>query len=115
MDILFAKERATAAEVMAAMPDAPGYSAVRSHLTTLEQKGYVRHEKDGAKYVFIPTLNTKKARMSAIGHLLRTFFGGSRSQAVATLLDVSPSEYTKEELDNLAELIEKARRGRKQP
>src|SRR5262245_5140793 len=113
MDILYASGRATAAEVMESLPDPPGYSAVRSHLATLEEKGYVRHEKDGAKYVFIPRLNARKARMSAVHHLLRTFFGGSRGQAVAALLDVSPSEFTAEELDKLADLIAKARRGRK--
>src|SRR5262245_53072562 len=113
MDVLYAKGRATAAEVMEAMPDPPGYSAVRSHLATLEEKGHVRHEKDGAKYVFVRRLNPKKARMSAMQHFLRRFFGGSRGQAVAALLDVSPSEFTSEELDQLADLIEKARRRRK--
>jgi predicted transcriptional regulator len=60
---------------------------VRSHLTTLEEKGHVKHEKDGAKYVFIPTVHPKAAKRSAIRHLIRTFFGGSREQAVAALLD----------------------------
>ena len=113
MDILFAKERATAAELMAAMADPPGYSAVRAHLATMERKGHVRHEKDGAKYVFVPTIKPHKARLSAVHHLLRTFFDGSRGQAVAALLDVSPSEFTTEELDSLAALIQKARKARK--
>jgi len=113
IDILYQKGRATAVEVMESMPDPPGYSAVRSHLATLEEKGHVRHEKDGAKYVFIPTLHPSNAKRSAIRHLIRTFFGGSREQAVAALLEVAPSEFSREELDRLADLIEKARKGKK--
>src|SRR5262249_19238235 len=113
MDVLYQKGRATAAEVMDALKDAPSYSAVRSHLATLEQKGHVRHEKDGAKYVFIPRVNPNSAKRSAMRHLLRTFFGGSREQAVATLLDVAPSELSEEELERLAALIDNARKGRK--
>jgi BlaI family penicillinase repressor len=113
LDILYQKGRATANEVLASLPDAPGYSAVRSHLATLEQKGHVRHEKDGVKYVFIPVTHPKAARKSAIRHLLRTFFGGSREQAVAALLDVSAREFSEEELERLAELIEKARKAKK--
>jgi BlaI family penicillinase repressor len=112
MDVLYQKERATAAEVMDSLPDPPGYSAVRSHLATLEEKGHVRHEKDGAKFVFIPTVNPKTARRSAVQHLLRTFFRGSREQAVAALLDVAPSQFSEEELDRLASLIDKARKER---
>src|SRR5262252_2477891 len=87
IDILYQKGRATAAEVMESMTDPPGYSAVRSHLATLEAKGHVRHEKDGAKFVFIPKMHPNSAKRSAIRHLIRTFFGGSREQAVAALLD----------------------------
>jgi predicted transcriptional regulator len=112
IDILYQKGKATAQEVMDGMADAPGYSAVRSHLATLEEKGHVRHEKDGAKYVFIPKLRPEKAKQSEIRRLIRTFFGGSREQAVAALLDVSPQEFSEEELDRLAELIEKARKGK---
>jgi predicted transcriptional regulator len=113
MDLLYQKGKATALEVMEALPDAPGYSAVRSHLATLEEKGHVRHEKDGAKYVFVPTVHPKAAKRSAIRHLLYTFFGGSREQAVAALMDVSPGELSNEELDRIATLIEKARKGRR--
>ena len=109
IDILYRKGNATAAEVMAGMPDAPGYSAVRSHLATLEAKGHVRHEKDGARYVYLPTLPRRNARRSAIRHLIQTFFGGSREQAVAALLDTTSSELSAAELDRLAALIRKAR------
>ena len=110
IDVLYQKGRATALDVMESLPDPPGYSAVRSHLATLEQKGHVRHEKAGAKYVYIPAMRASSAKRSAIRHLIRTFFGGSREQAAAALLDVSPSEFSKEELDRLADLIEKARK-----
>ena len=112
MDALFRKGRATAAEIMESIPDPPGYSAVRSHLATLEQKGHIRHEKDGAKFVFIPSVNPNSAKRSAVRHLIRTFFGGSREQAVAELLD--PRELSNDELNRLADLIEKARKGKKQ-
>src|SRR5438477_5163915 len=102
IDFLYQKGRATAAEVMDGLPDPPGYSAVRSLLATLEEKGHVRHEKDGAKYVFIPTLHPNNAKKSAIRHLIQTFFGGSREDAVAALLDVSPKEFSDEELERLA-------------
>src|SRR5438046_1460902 len=105
MDILYQKGRATAAEVMDSLSDPPGYSAIRSHLATLEKKGHVRHEKDGPKYVFIPILHPKIARRSAVRQLLRTFFGGSRDQAVAELLAVSPGAFSAHELHRLAHFI----------
>ena len=110
MDVLYRKERATAAEVMAEMPEPPGYSAVRTYLAILEKKGHVRHEKDGAKFVFFPTIRLDRAKRSAVSHLIHTFFGGSRERAVAELLD--PKQMTKEELDRLADLIEKSRKGK---
>jgi predicted transcriptional regulator len=113
IDILYQKGRATAVEVMESLPDPPGYSAVRSHLATLEEKGHVKHEKDGSKYVFLPTVPPGAAKRSAIRHLIHTFFGGSREQAVAALLDVSPGEFSGKELDRLATLIDKARKGKK--
>ena len=113
MDILYEKKRATAAEVMESMPDAPGYSAVRTLLATLGRKGHVRHERDGAKYVFTPIRKPQSAGKSAISHLIRTFFDGNRARTAAALLDVSPSQFSEEELDELEDLIEKARKGGK--
>ncbi len=111
MDILYKKNKATAAEVMESMVAPPGYSAVRTLLATLERKGYVRHGRDGAKYVFEPILHPQKAGRSAIAHLIQTFFDGSRGRAAAALLDVSPSQFSQEELDELDALIKKARKG----
>ena len=98
---------------MESLPDPPGYSAVRSHLAVLEEKGHVRHEKDGAKYVFVPAVHHDTAKRSALQHVLDTFFRGSREEAVATLLDVSPAQFSDEELDRLARLVQKARKERK--
>ena len=109
MDILYSKQRATAAQVMESLTNPPGYSAVRTLLATLENKGYVRHERDGAKYVFIPKLHPEKAGRSAISHLIQTFFEGSHGRAAAALLNVAPSQFSKEELDELEDLIQKAR------
>jgi predicted transcriptional regulator len=113
MDVLYQRGRATAAEVLRDLPDPPSYSAVRAMLRILEEKGHIRHEQDGAKYVFLPTLHRNKAKRSAIRHLIQTFFGGSHEQAVAELLDVSSSQLSDEELDRLEKLIRKARGGRK--
>jgi BlaI family transcriptional regulator, penicillinase repressor len=111
MDILFKVKRATATEVMGQMPDAPGYSAVRTLLATLERKGHVRHVRDGAKFVFFPVTKTHHAGRSAIAHLIQTFFDGSRGRAAAALLNVSPNQFSAEELDELETLIRRARKG----
>jgi predicted transcriptional regulator len=111
MDVLYSRGRATVSEVVEGLPDPPSYSAVRAALATLEAKGYLRHEKDGAKFVFIPRTSAESAKRSAIRHLIQTFFRGSREDAVAALLEVSPAQFSDEELDRLAGLIEKARKG----
>src|SRR3954470_8344612 len=110
MDILYAKHRATAAQVMESLADPSGYSAVRTLLATLESKGFVRHERDGAKYVFVPKMHPEKAGQSALSHLIQTFFKGSRGRAAAALLDGAPSQFSPEELYELEELIRKARK-----
>jgi len=110
MDILYQRGKATAAEVKVAMDDAPSYSAVRAMLRVLEEKGHVRHETEGLRYVFVPSVNREKAKRSAVKHLIDTFFRDSPDQVVAALLDVSSKQLTNAELDSMAELIEKARR-----
>lgn len=107
MDLLFEHGTASAAEVRAALPDPPSYSAVRALLAKLEAKGAVRHTQDGPRYVYQPSIPRHEARRSAAQRLMRTFFGGSVSHAVSGLLDAS--EPSPEELDALAELIEAAR------
>ena len=110
MDVIYSRGKATAAEVLEAIPDPPGYSAVRAMLRLLEEKGFVHHEQDGPRYVFRPTLSRERARQSAMTQLLQTFFDNSAEQAVAALLDMSRSKLTPEELDRLSEMIEKARK-----
>lgn len=110
MDVLYRLGRATAAEIQQLIPDPPGYSAIRAMLRVLENKKHIRHEEKDLRYVYIPVVSREKAKRSAISHLLTTFFEGSTEQAVATLLDVSARNLSDEELQRLAELIEKARK-----
>ena len=110
MEILYQRGKASASEVREAMEDAPGYSAVRAMLRVLEEKGHVKHQEEGLKYVYVPTVARDKAKRSAVKHVLDTFFGGSPEQIVAALLDVSATRLTREELDRMSELIENAKR-----
>jgi len=110
MDILYRRGKASASEVREAMPEAPSYSAVRAMLRVLEEKGHIRHEAEGLKYVFLPVVTRDKAKRSAVKHVLDTFFGGSPEQAVAALLDVSAQRLTREELDRMSAMIEQAKK-----
>jgi BlaI family transcriptional regulator, penicillinase repressor len=110
VDILYAQGRATAAEVQSALPDPPSYSAVRAMLRILEDKGHVRHEQDGPRYVYLPTVARDRAKQSALRHVLQTFFDGSAEQAISALLDSSDTRLSDRELDRLAKLIDQARR-----
>ncbi len=110
MNIIFRNGKATATEVMEAMADPPSYSAVRATLRVLEQKGHLKHQHDGARYVYTPTVNREKARISALDQLLTTFFEGSAANVVATLLESSKDKMTPEELDRLSAMITNARK-----
>jgi BlaI family transcriptional regulator, penicillinase repressor len=111
MDILYASEgaSATAGDILSRISSPPSYSAVRATLRILERKGLLRHETDGARYVYKPILTHRKARQNAIEHLLTTFFNGSAAGAVLTLLERPGTELAPEELDRMARLIEQAR------
>jgi BlaI family penicillinase repressor len=110
MDILYRTGRATAAEVQEQMAEAPGYSAVRAMLRVLEDKGHIKHEQQGLTYVYLPTVSPQAARRSAVSHLLETFFDGSPEQAVAAVLEASDARLSRRELDQIAALIERARK-----
>ena len=110
MDILYQRGKASASEVREAIQDAPSYSAVRALLRVLEEKGHVKHEADGLKYVYVPVVTRDKAKRSAVKQLLTTFFSDSPEQIVAALLDVSSRRLTREELDRMAAMIEKAKK-----
>jgi len=110
MEILYQRGKASASDVRESMKDAPSYSAVRALLRVLEDKGHVKHEADGLKYVYVPVVNRDKAKRSAVKQLVDTFFSDSPDQIVAALLDVSAKRLTREELDRMAEMIEQARK-----
>ena len=110
MDILYRRGRATAAEVMAELPGEPNYSTVRTQLRVLEDKGHVRHEEEGVRYVYAPAVPRHAARKSALRHLVETFFDGSAEQVVAAVLGGEASRLSDEELDRIADLIDKARK-----
>src|ERR1700730_6050263 len=110
MDVLYRAGRATCAEVQRAMTDPPGYSAVRTFLRILEDKKIVRHEQDGARYVYIPIVEKKRASRSALRHVLNTFFGGSVTQAIVALLDEDSKNLSQDDWKRLRMMIEDARK-----
>ena len=110
MDILYQRGKGSASEVREAMEAAPGYSAVRAMLRVLEEKGHVKHQAEGLKYVYVPVVARDKAKRSAVKHVMETFFNGSAEQIVAALLDVSATRLTREELDRMSAMIEQARK-----
>ncbi|HXT20100.1 MAG TPA: BlaI/MecI/CopY family transcriptional regulator [Thermoanaerobaculia bacterium] len=112
MDVLFRRGQATAAEVLADLPDPPSYSAVRGMLRLLEEKGHVTHEWSGPRHVYSPTRPIADVQRSATRHLLRTFFNGSMESAVAAMLGAGERPPTAEELRRLGRLIEDARKKR---
>lgn len=110
MDILFRRGRATAADVMAELPSDPSYSTVRTQLRVLEQKGHVRHEQEGLRFIYAPVVARQTARKSALRHVIETFFDGSPEKAVAALLGGEATKLSDDELDRIASLITKARK-----
>jgi predicted transcriptional regulator len=110
MDILFRRGRATAAEVMEELPGEPSYSTVRTQLRVLEEKGHVRHEDDGVRFVYSPAVARHAARKSALRHVIDTFFDGSAEKAVAALLGGEGAKLSEEQLDRIADLISKAKK-----
>ena len=110
MDVLHASQQATAAEVLTALPDAPSYSAVRALLRILEEKGHVRHRREGARYVYLPRTSPESARRSALKRVVATFFQGSVAQTMAALLETADTELSDNELNHLQQLINKAKK-----
>ena len=110
MDVLHHREAATAAEIRAALPDAPGYSAVRALLRILEEKGHVKHEQDGPRYVYLPCVSRENASRSALKRLVSTFFQGSTKQALAALLENADTKLSDTELNQLQQLIKQAKK-----
>jgi predicted transcriptional regulator len=109
MDAVYRLGRATVAQVLAELSDPPTYSAVRGMLRLLEEKGLLRHEQDGLKYVYLPTVRPEQARESALRHLVRTFFGGSAPAAAAALLELGDGELGRDDLQRLRKLVQRAK------
>ena len=110
MDIIYRADEATVAEVLDAMEVPPSYSAVRSTLNILQDKGHLTHRHEGNRYVYLPTVDRSKARLSALDHVLQTFFDGSPADAVTALLEERGTKLNKQELERLSKLIRQARR-----
>ena len=110
MDILYRLGRATASDVMEALSGDPNYSTVRTQLRVLEEKGHVRHEEEGLRYVYVPAVPRRAARKSALRHLVDTFFDGSVEQVVGALLGGEGARLSRDDLDRIADLVAKARK-----
>ncbi len=115
MDTLYKLGRATAATILDGLPDRTNYSTIRAQLRVLEEKGHVRHEEDGPRYLYIPTLKRTAARRSALRHLVDTFFEGSTEQVIAALVGGEVSRLKPEELERLSRIIEEAATNQKEP
>ncbi len=110
MDVLFRLGRATAAEVMDALPVDTTSSTIRTQLRVLEQKGHVRHEQDGVRFIYMPAVARHAARKSALRHVVETFFDGSPEKAVAALLGGEAAKLSEEQLERIASIVDKARK-----
>ncbi len=113
MEIIYQKGQATAIEVQEALPDPPGYSAIRTHLTILEDKGHLRHEEQGKRYLYLPIQLRENAAKRALNQVMQTFFEGSVEGAVAALLSDDDTAVSDEELDRLSALIARAQEERR--
>lgn len=112
MDAIYLLGEASVAEVLEEIPDPPGYNSVRVTLTILERKGHLKHRKEGQKYIYRPVFISERARRSALKHVLSTFFEGSTPKVLSTLLDMSASKLTEKEMEELSQMIQKAKKER---
>jgi len=110
MDVLYRLGRATASEILEQVPGAPSYSTIRTQLRVLEEKGHLRHDEEGLRYVYSPTVPRRAARRSALKHLVDTFFEGSNAKLVAALLGGDAAKVSDEDLARIAELVAAARK-----
>ena len=110
MDVVYRAERATAAEIRDLIPNPPSYSAVRATLRILEEKGLLKHDFDGKRYVYLPRVDRDRAMQGALDHLVSTFFQGSAMSAVMTLLEQPGMEMSDEDMNRMTALITRARK-----
>jgi len=113
MDILYRLGRATASEVQEQLTGKPAYSTVRAQLRVLEEKGELRHEEEGLRYVYMAKQARHQIQQSALKHLIETLFEGSAEKVVAALLGKGSSDITEEQLERMGELIERAKDARR--
>jgi BlaI family penicillinase repressor len=109
MDVIYRRGSASVAEVMELLSGQPAYSTVRAQLRVLEQKGHLRHEEDGLRYVYVPTVSQRQAQQSMLRYLVDTFFDGSTGQVLTALLGASNVRLSNEELDEIERLVERAK------
>jgi BlaI family transcriptional regulator, penicillinase repressor len=109
MDVIFRLGKASVSDVLQELPDPPSYSAVRGMMRLLEDKGHLRHQQDGLRYLYTPTAGQEQAQASALRHMVRTFFGGSASAAAATLLELPDANLTSADVTRLQKLIKQAK------
>jgi predicted transcriptional regulator len=109
MDVIYSLGKGSVSDVVERLPDPPSYSSVRALLRILEDKGHLRHEQDGARYLYAPTVSREKMRRSALRNLVSVFFGGSVEETVAALLSTRDGKLSEEELERIAELVRSAR------
>jgi BlaI family transcriptional regulator, penicillinase repressor len=111
MEAVYARGQASVSEVLGALSDPPSYSAVRAILNTLEEKGHLRRKKTGKKFLYLPIISREKARRSVLQNLIATFFNGSATQAMASLIEMDEERFSDEDLERLSQMIEDAKRG----
>ena len=109
MDVVFRLGEASVSEVLERVPDAAGYNAIRNTLSILSEKGFVRHRREGHRFIYSPAVALSAAKRSAVRHLMQTFFGGSPREAILTMLDVSSNRLSEAELNEIAEWIDERR------
>jgi predicted transcriptional regulator len=114
LDVVYRLGRAGVSDVRAELPDPPSYSAVRGMLNLLKDKGHLRHEADGLRYVYLPVVAPSEARRSALAHVVRTFFAGSQADAASALFDLPDQKLSREELARLSRLVTQAQRAKKE-
>lgn len=110
MDLLYANKQMSAQDVTDQLPDAPSYTTVRTLMRILEEKGHLKHHKSGRQFIYEPTKAPEKVRQSSLQHLLKTFFSGSITQAVATFIDHPENKLSEEELKELESIVKKAKK-----
>lgn len=111
MDVLYAREEASASEIQAAIPDSPSYSAVRALIKKLLDKGHVTHRQEGAKYIYAPVLPKSDAKKSAVSRLINTFFDGSPASAVVNLLGSQGDSLSREDIRAIEQELKKLKQG----